>query len=49
MDRQYQTIDPMIMETLNLNENRIQHILDILHGRDPKPYHPPTARQHSQR
>lgn len=33
-DRKYQTIDPLILETLNLNEKRIHHIFDILHGRD---------------
>ncbi len=33
-ERNYQTIDPLIMETLQLNEKRIHHIFDILHGRD---------------
>ncbi len=28
----YLTIDPLILETLNLNEKRMNHILDILHG-----------------
>lgn len=36
-DRKYQTIDPFLLETLNLNEKRINHIFDILHGRDPRP------------
>lgn len=35
-DKKYQTIDPLILETLNLNEKRIHHIFDILHGRDNK-------------
>lgn len=38
MDRQYHTIDPLIMETLNLNQRRITHIFDILHGKDSQPY-----------
>ena len=29
----YLTIDPLILETLNINENRMNHIFDILHGR----------------
>ena len=37
-DRSYMTIDPLIMETLHLNERRIYHIFDILHGKDPAPY-----------
>ena len=32
----YHTIDPLILETLNLNEKRMNYILDILHGRDPR-------------
>lgn len=36
-DRNYQTIDPLLLETLNLNEKRIHHIFDILHGRNPRP------------
>ncbi len=32
----YHTIDPLILETLNLNEKRMNYILDILHGRNPK-------------
>ena len=36
--RSYLSFDPMIMETLNLNERRIHHIFDILHGRDTPPY-----------
>lgn len=41
----YHTIDPLILETLNLNEKRMNYILDILHGRDPKE-HPRTERKH---
>ena len=37
-DKSYQTIDPLIMETLHLNEKRIHHIFDILHGRDIQPH-----------
>ena len=37
-DKNYHTIDPLILETLNLNERRMEHIFDILHGRDPVPY-----------
>jgi len=33
-ERAYKTIDPLILETLNLNERRMNHILDILHGRE---------------
>lgn len=40
----YHTIDPLILETLNLNEKRMNYILDILHGRDPKE-HPRTERK----
>lgn len=29
----FHTIDPLILETLNLNERRMNHILDILHGK----------------
>jgi hypothetical protein len=32
----YLTIDPLILETLNLNEKRMNHILDILHGNPTK-------------
>lgn len=32
-DLKYHTIDPLILETLNLNEKRMNYILDILHGR----------------
>jgi hypothetical protein len=39
----YHTIDPLILETLNLNERRMNHILDILHGRPPRQY-PQTER-----
>lgn len=35
-EEKYHTIDPLILETLNLNEKRMNYILDILHGRDPK-------------
>lgn len=41
----YHTIDPLILETLNLNEKRMNYILDILHGREPKE-HPRTERKH---
>ena len=30
----YLTIDPLILETLNLNERRMNHILEILHGKN---------------
>lgn len=40
----YHTIDPLILETLNLNEKRMNHILDILHGRPPQQY-PKTERK----
>lgn len=38
MSRQYHTIDPLILETLNLNQQRMNTILDILHGRTPQKY-----------
>ena len=41
---QYHTIDPLILETLNLNEYRMNNILDILHGREPRKY-PQTERR----
>jgi hypothetical protein len=44
MDGKYHTIDPLILETLNLNERRMNHILDILHGREPREY-PKTERK----
>lgn len=31
-DKNYHTIDPLILETLNLNEKRMKRILNILHG-----------------
>lgn len=34
----YHTIDPLILETLNLNEKRMNQILDILHGRPVREY-----------
>ena len=40
----YHTIDPVILETLNLNEHRMNNILDILHGRQPRKY-PQTERR----
>jgi hypothetical protein len=43
-DAKYHTIDPLILETLNLNEKRMNYILDILHGRDAKE-HPKTERR----
>lgn len=42
----YQTLDPLILETLNLNERRMNHILDILHGREPKEYPKTDRRPH---
>ncbi len=35
-DSKYHTIDPLILETLNLNEKRMNHIFDILHERPSK-------------
>ena len=35
-EEKYRTIDPLILETLNLNEKRMNYILDILHGREPR-------------
>jgi len=42
-DIKYHTIDPLILETLNLNEKRMNNILDIIHGR------PPNAAVHTER
>lgn len=44
----YHTIDPLILETLNLNETRMNQILDILHGKPPK-QHSPTPRKYINR
>jgi hypothetical protein len=43
-DLKYRTIDPLILETLNLNERRMNNILDILHGRQSARY-PKTERK----
>lgn len=44
MNKHYHTIDPLILETLNLNQERMNTILDILHGRTPQKY-PKTERK----
>lgn len=31
-ESKYHTIDPLILETLNLNQQRMNHILNIIHG-----------------
>lgn len=48
-DIKYHTIDPLILETLNLNENRMNHILNILHGKQPRSTLIKTERKHYNR
>ncbi len=37
-DSKYRTIDPLILETLNLNQERMNHILNIIHGKQDHNY-----------